>query len=143
MPWMAVMAIASVVGAGASIYSGIEQKKAQEEANEVLSAQETINDLNTKRKSVKEARVARARLMQQSSASGTSGGSGEQGALSGLQTQLGAGMAQMTGQASTANALTNINERLADKMLFSQSVGAIAGATGSIAGAKAAQPKKP
>tara|TARA_R110002012_G_scaffold146918_1_gene305250 strand:+ start:89 stop:568 length:480 start_codon:yes stop_codon:yes gene_type:complete len=132
-PFAIIALVSAIASTGMQIKGQKDQAEAQEEANEVASAQETIDDLNTKRKSVKEARVARARLQQQANATGTSGSSGEQGALAGLQTQLGAGMARMDGQANTANALTNINQTLADKNMFTQTMGALAGGIGSAA----------
>lgn len=124
--------ISSIVGAGAAIIGAKQSADAQEEQQETISAQQKIADVNLARKKIKEARVARARLLQTSEAAGTTGSSGEQGALSSLQTQLGTNLAEQTGQANTANAVSKISSDLASKRQVTQGIGAIAGASQSI-----------
>tara|TARA_R110002126_G_scaffold92896_2_gene220290 strand:+ start:1148 stop:1645 length:498 start_codon:yes stop_codon:yes gene_type:complete len=143
---MAVLAIAAiiatVVSAAATIKGSMDARDAQEEQNEIQSAQQKINDVSSARRKVKEARVARARLMQSSEATGTSGSSGESGALSSLNTQLSGNLAAMTGQANTANALSNVRQDLADKQFVTGTVGAVAGVAQSIFTQKAAKVKE-
>jgi len=91
-----------------------------------------MNDISSARRKVKEARVARARLMQSSDAFGTTGSSGEAGALSGLNTQLAGNLARQTGQANTANALSAVSQDLADKQFVTGTIGAVAGVAQSI-----------
>jgi preprotein translocase subunit SecF len=130
---LAYAAIASaVVGAGATIYGAKQTEEATEEQNAIQSAQQKITDVNTARKKVKEARVARARLLQGSQAAGTTGGSGEAGGLASLNTQLATNLAEQTGQARTANNISAVSSNLASKQLVTQSVGAVAGAAQSI-----------
>tara|TARA_R110002126_G_scaffold223799_1_gene368765 strand:- start:892 stop:1401 length:510 start_codon:yes stop_codon:yes gene_type:complete len=124
--------IASVVSAGATIYSSKQAADAQEEQNEIQSAQQKLNDVSSARRKVKEARVARARLMQSSEAAGTSGSSGESGALSSLNTQLSGNLAVMTGQANTANALSAVRQDLSDSQFVTGTIGAVAGVAQSI-----------
>ena len=132
MPWAIAAVIATVVGAGASIVGSKQAADAQEEQNEIQSAQQKMNDVSAARRKVKEARVARARLMQSSDAFGTTGSSGEAGALSGLNTQLAGNLARQTGQANTANALSAVSQDLADKQFITGSIGAVAGVAQSI-----------
>jgi len=63
---------------------------------------------------------------------GTSGSSGESGALSSLNTQLSGNLATMTGQANTANALSAVRQDLADSQFITNSIGAVAGVAQSI-----------
>jgi len=130
--WAIAAVIASVVSAGASIVGSKQAADAQEEQNEIQSAQQKMNDVSSARRKVKEARVARARLMQSSDAFGTTGSSGEAGALSGLNTQLAGNLARQTGQANTANALSAVSQDLADKQFITGSIGAVAGVAQSI-----------
>jgi hypothetical protein len=132
MPWAIAAVIASVVAAGTSIVASKQAADAQEESNEIQSAQQKMNDVSSARRKVKEARVARARLMQSSDAFGTTGSSGEAGALSGLNTQLAGNLARQTGQANTANALSAVSQDLADKQFITGSIGAVAGVAQSI-----------
>ena len=130
--WAIAAVIATVVSAGASIVGSKQAADAQEEQNEIQSAQQKMNDVSSARRKVKEARVARARLMQSSDAFGTTGSSGEAGALSGLNTQLAGNLARQTGQANTANALSAVSQDLADKQFITGSIGAVAGVAQSI-----------
>ena len=130
--WAIAAVIATVVSAGASIVGSKQAADAQEEQNEIQSAQQKMNDVSAARRKVKEARVARARLMQSSDAFGTTGSSGEAGALSGLNTQLAGNLARQTGQANTANALSAVSQDLADKQFITGSIGAVAGVAQSI-----------
>lgn len=128
---LAIMAIASVVSAGAGIKQAHDTKEAQEEANEIQRGKEIHADLQASRKRAKEARIARARVQQGAEATGTTGSSGELGALSSLQTQLGTQQANQTSAANTANALSGVNERLSSKTFFNQGLAA----TGQMIGA--------
>ena len=130
--WAIAAVVATVVSAGASIVGAKQAADAQEESNEIQSAQQKMNDVSAARRKVKEARVARARLMQSSDAFGTTGSSGEAGALSGLNTQLAGNLARQTGQANTANALSAVSQDLADKQFITGSIGAVAGVAQSI-----------
>lgn len=132
MPWAIAAVIASIVSVGASVVGSKQAADAQEEQNEIQSAQQKMNDVSAARRKVKEARVARARLMQSSDAFGTTGSSGEAGALSGLNTQLAGNLARQTGQANTANALSAVSQDLADKQFITGSIGAVAGVAQSI-----------
>lgn len=132
MPWAIAAVIASIVSVGASVVGSKQAADAQEEQNEIQSAQQKMNDVSSARRKVKEARVARARLMQSSDAFGTTGSSGEAGALSGLNTQLAGNLARQTGQANTANALSAVSQDLADKQFITGSIGAVAGVAQSI-----------
>ena len=132
MPWAIAAVIASIVSVGASVVGSKQAADAQEESNEIQSAQQKMNDVSSARRKVKEARVARARLMQSSDAFGTTGSSGEAGALSGLNTQLAGNLARQTGQANTANALSAVSQDLADKQFITGSIGAVAGVAQSI-----------
>lgn len=124
--------VASVIGAGVSLKVQADQEEAQEEQQETISAQQKIADVNATRRKIKEARVARARLLQTSESAGTTGSSGEQGALSSLQTQLGSNIAEQTGQARTSQAISDISSDLASKTQFLQGIGAVAGTAQSI-----------
>ena len=125
------MIAATLISSAASLKQANDQKKAAEDANSTNSAQAKMDDVASTRRDVKNARVARAKLLQSSQASGTTGSSGESGGLSGLQTQLGANIGRRTGQANTANALGDINQKLADDSMFNAGISAV----GSVVGA--------
>ena len=129
---VAAVIASAVIGAGTSIIAGKRAEDAQEEQNEITSAQQKITDVASARRKVKEARVARARLLQSSQAAGTTGSSGEAGGLASLDTQLATNLAEQTGQANTANAISASNRRLAKSQFVTGSIGAVAGAAQSI-----------
>ena len=95
----------SAVGVGASIAGQqksyrLQQQGAQEQAKASAqqSAQSAQSASQERRQQIREERVRRAQIMNQAELTGTSGGSGEEGALGGMSTQLGSNMG--TNQAS-------------------------------------------
>ena len=70
----------------------------QQKANAQQSAQQAQQAAQERRQQIREERVRRAQIMNQAELTGTSGGSGEAGALGGMSTQLGSNMG--TNQAS-------------------------------------------
>lgn len=87
-----IVAIAAVAAAGASAVAANQQRKdaagARGRADNVTAAQKATEAANERRKLIREERVRRARIEQAGENTGTSGGSGEFGALGGMATQL-------------------------------------------------------
>lgn len=106
-----VAAVTAVVGLGVSISAQAKQERLQEEAREVTSAAQKIEDAAKLRKQAREARVQRSRILQASEAAG--GGSRESGAVSSLSTQLGEQQSRVVGQQQTSEALGGINQEIA------------------------------
>ena len=87
-----------------------EQQKARSEEG-ALNAQRAAQE---RRQQVREERVARGKMLQASENTGTSGSSGESGAVAGLATQLGANIGFNLGQIQGANAISIFNQNAAN-----------------------------
>lgn len=120
-----------------------EQKKARQEQDAMNSAQAAAE----RRRQIREERVKRARVLQSAAATGTTGSSGEAGAVSGLSTTLSANIGSNLGALQSAQNISIFSQASADfmsaanaKQADSQFWGQIAGL--SMMGAQAAMPGK-
>lgn len=105
------------VSAATTIYSVIQQRKAQraqKTAREIQNASEDYKNILARRKAAKEERIRRARLMSASSAAGTVGSSGELGALGAITSNAGQAVAQQTAFTAAAQGISAQNQKIAD-----------------------------
>ncbi len=87
-----------------------EQRKARQEEK----AQNAAQAANERRQQIREERVRRAKVIQQSQNTGVSDSSGELGSTSGLSTQLGANLGNNTGRLNSANNISGFAQNAAD-----------------------------
>jgi hypothetical protein len=98
-------------------------RNAAEEGRKIQGEQKAINaqkQAEERRKMVREERVRAARLEQVSANTGTTGSSGEAGALSGMGTQLGANIGVNLGLAAAGERISGYAQNAADFQLASQ-----------------------
>ena len=107
--------------AAASVATGVMQysaskkaSKQREEANNISSAQAQNEATASRRKAVREARIRRAMIMQQSENTGTTASSGQQGAVGVVGTNLGINQAQASGATKAIQGINAANQRAAD-----------------------------
>jgi len=108
-------------------------KKVAAESNAVSRAEQQAQQGQNTRAQVREERIRRAQILQQSANTGVSGSSGEAGALGGLQTTIGSNLAAATRSGNAAIAITNLNQKAADIRSAGAAKVAQIGAIGSVA----------
>lgn len=119
---MGVELIIGAVAAAASVVTGIKSLGAakaatneRKEANKIANAQAQNDNSNARRKAVREARVRRAQIIQQSENAGLgTQGSGTQGALGVINTNVGSNVSTASGQTTSIQGINKRNERAAD-----------------------------
>lgn len=130
------VAIAAVAASAAAGYEQRRQSKAaakdQEEAAKTSQAEEMARQNETRRQQIREERIRRATIMQQSANTGVSASSGEIGAVSALGTQTAVNQASLSRQAMTAQDITNESQQAAQHELKGQEAAAIGSIAGSI-----------
>lgn len=94
--------------------AAVETKRLREEGRAVSNATETNRNAVSRRAAAKEARLRRARIVNSSANSGTTGSSGEIGATSAINASFGAAVAQQQADILAAKGLTNINDNIAN-----------------------------
>lgn len=113
---MGVELIIGAVAAAASVVTGIgsmtqarKASKEREEASKIASAQAKNDSAESRRKAIREARVRRAQIIQQSENSGLgTSGSGTMGATGAVSTNLNSNIASSSGKTM---AIEGINAR--------------------------------
>lgn len=93
-------AITAATSVGTAVYSisqNMQAKKAQEKTQAAQSAANRSQQMEERRRQVREERIKRARILAASEAGGTTGSSGEAGALAGMGTQLASNIGQNLG----------------------------------------------
>lgn len=111
----AVAAAASVATGVASYMSARKAGKERKEANEIANANQKNEAAASRRKAAREARIRRAMILQQSENAGLGiGGSGTQGAVGVVGTNLGSNIAQSQQQSVAAQGINKRNQRAAD-----------------------------
>jgi type II secretory pathway pseudopilin PulG len=111
----AIAAAASVVTGVMSYSQAAKAARERKEANNVANAQQQNDAAASRRKAAREARVRRAMIMQQSENAGLGiGGSGTQGAIGVVNTNLGSNNSQSLGQSLSAKTINRHNQRAAD-----------------------------
>lgn len=130
------VAIAAVAASAAAGYEQRRQSKAaakdQEEAAETARAEEMARQNETRRQQVREERIRRATILQQSANTGVAASSGEIGAVSALGTQTAVNQASLSRQQGTAEGITELNQSAAQHELKGQEAAAIGSIAGSI-----------
>lgn len=133
---------AAVILAAASLavtaYSAVEQNKAakeqaaaQKKVSEETTASNTARQMAERRQQIREERVKRARILASSEASGTTGSSGEIGAVGSLNTQLGSNVGSNQSAIQSGQRISVFQQQAADAQLDGQQAGAL----GSLANA--------
>lgn len=118
------------VGAASSVAQAAQARKAaraQEEAGEISSAQQEIQDRVERRKVAREARIRRAIIEQSAVTSGAEGSSGELGAKSALDSNVAASFANQSSQRAASQGITRQNQIAADAESRFDTIGAFGG----------------
>lgn len=104
-----------------SIEAGREQKKANRERRKIAEGQAALE----RRKIVREERIKRAQIANQTAQTGTQGSSSAQAAGAGLRTQLGANLATSFGVQDASRTIARREQRVADLNTLSQIQGQV------------------
>lgn len=133
--------VVAAVGAAATAYGATEQRRAgkkrasaEKEAREISAAQQKQEEAEKRRQAIREQRVRQAQIEQAASNAGSSGSSGELGAISGTQTVTGANIAFGQSTALAAQGISTQMQKAADASLQGQIAGGIAGLGSSAIG---------
>lgn len=118
-----VAAIAGLVGVVGQMSQAKKLARAQKEGNAVASASGEITDLASRRRSAREERLRRARLIATSRAFGGAGSSGELGGLGALTTSFDSSVADQSSQRLAAQGISAANQRAASAKASYDSVG--------------------
>ncbi len=118
---MGIELLISAAVAAASVATGVGQMSAarkanreRKEANEIQSAQQKVQAQDSTRQAIREARIRRAMIMQQSENTGVEGSSGQMGATGVVATNLGMNRASAQGQTLAIQGINQRNQRAAD-----------------------------
>lgn len=149
---MGIELVLGAVAAAASVVTGVMQlneakkaSKARKEANNIQNAQQKNDAADQRRKAIREARVRRAMIVQQSENAGLGiQGSGTQGAVGVVGTNLGSNIAQASGQTLAIEGINRNNQKAADHDFKAQQWGAFGNIFATALGSfQTAQPKAP
>lgn len=125
---MGVIELVSLAIRAASTVAQVAQarkaERAQREARAVSSAGQEIQDRAARRRAIREARVRQAIIEQSAVSSNATGSSGEIGATSALQANLGSSIANQESQRLTAEGITAANDRAAQAESRFEQIGA-------------------
>lgn len=111
----AAVAAASVVTGIGQLNAAKKASRARNEANNVANAQQANEAADSRRKAVREARIRRAQILQSSENAGLgTQGSGTQGAVSVVNTNLGSANSAASGQSAAATGINRLNQKAAD-----------------------------
>lgn len=121
------LAAASVAGgfvqASAQSKAAKEAAAAQREANDIQSAAQTVENRQNRRQAIREERIRRARIIQQSETTGVSGSSGQIGATGSLNTNTGNAIGFQSTQERAAYGIGQANQRAVDARTRGQVAG--------------------
>jgi hypothetical protein len=121
----AISAAVSLVTGIMSYNAAQDANKARKEANDISSAQSKNESVDSRRKAVREERVRRAMIMQGSVNSGVgTSGSGPQGAMGALGTNLGSVNSTASGQTTAIQGINRKNQDAANYDFESSAWGA-------------------
>jgi hypothetical protein len=136
-------AIAAVVVAAAASYQQSRQAKAaakeRKEAAAISQAEQAAQQNNNRRAQVREERVRRAQILQNSQNTGVSQSSGELGSTSALGTLISGNLASMQRQQNSASGIGVAQQSAAEADLRGAQWGAIGGVATSVFGFAAGQ----
>lgn len=119
---MGIELLIGAVTAAVSVVTGMKQMSAaksaareRKEANNIATANQKNEANASRRKAVREARVRRAMILQQSENAGLgTGGSGTQGAIGVVNTNLGSANSAAAGQTVAVQGINRRNQKAAD-----------------------------
>lgn len=118
---MGVELLIGAAVAAASVATGLKQMKAskaanreRKEANEIANAQQKNEAAASTRQAIREARIRRAMIMQQSENTGVADSSGAIGAVGVVGTNLGINAANANAKTTAVTAINNRNQKAAD-----------------------------
>jgi len=111
MVWGAVIA---AIGVAYSAYANEEAKDERADVNEMNRARQGAADAAKRRTLVRQQRIKEAQVIAESETRGVAGGSSETAALGSVATQFAANTAFLTGQASSADAISSKLQNAAD-----------------------------
>ena len=107
---------ALAVSSASTVYSIAEQRKAgkaQQEGQDIATAQQKSIDLANRRQQLREERIRRAQIEQAAANQGAGGSSGEAGAISALGSQVGSNIASISQGQLAASGISNAMSRAA------------------------------
>lgn len=122
-----------IVSAGSAVVQYQQAEKRadiEEEARDVQGAQQDVDQINARRRQVREQRVRQAQIEQASINTGVGASSGEAGAISSLATNVMSNVAVNAGQTRTAGTVGGLAQSAAD----TQTTSALWGAAGQLGG---------
>lgn len=119
----AISAVVGIVGVSKQISESKKMRAAQKEASAVSSAGGLISDRAAKRRSAREERVRRARLLSTSRQNGAGNSSGELGGLGALTTLFDTAIADQSSERLTAEGISAANQKYADHASKYDSIG--------------------
>ena len=130
---IAIAALA--VSSASTVYSIAEQRKAgkaQQEGQDIATAQQKSVDLANKRQQLREERIRRAQIEQASANQGAGGSSGEAGAVSALGAQVGANVASINQGQMAAEGISGAMSKAAGATQRAQVAQGVASLSGTV-----------
>lgn len=130
-----VAAAALAVTTASTAYSINEQKKAgkaQQEGQDIATAQQKSIDLANRRQQLREERIRRAQIEQAAANQGAGGSSGEAGAISALGSQVGSNIASISQGQVAAEGISSAMSRAAGATQRAQVAQGVASLSGTI-----------
>lgn len=125
------MALGLIVGAlvgGSSVLSFNQNRKAAKSQNKANAIQQEIANNQAaaeRRRQVREARILRGRIVNQSAATGGMGSSGEASAIGGASSQLGFNLGQSFVTQALSGATTSALNKAASRRMQASALGAL------------------
>ena len=129
------VAVVSAAVAGASAYEQRQEQKSaakkEKEARAVSQAEKAAQQTAQTRQQVREERIRRAQILQQSQNTGVGQSSGALGSTGALQTNIGSNIAATSRQTASYAAIGNLQQGAADNLARASEIGAIGQFAGS------------
>ena len=125
----------AAIGAASTVYNIQQQKKAgaaQEEAQDISTAQQKSVDFANRRQQLRAERIRRAQIEQASSNQGVGGSSGEAGAVSALGAQVGANVASINQGQMAAEGISGAMSKAAGATQRAQVAQGVASLSGTV-----------
>jgi len=139
--------VATAAGLAGSAYSAVQQNRAQKkaagaqkDAADTSAALQKNQEMEARRKQIREQRIRAAQIEQSASNQGVSYSSGQLGSISALTTNVGSNLAAMSAQNYAANGIGQANQTAVNAQSSSQQwgmYGSLFGGVTSLAGSAA------
>ncbi len=117
-------AITGIIGGIAQANAAGQAAAAQAEANAIEGAQTENNAVESRRQRIRENRIRRAQMLAAAENTGTTGSSGQIGAVSALNTNLGGLVANAAGNTQANKSISSNLQRAANFQTQSNTIGA-------------------